>query len=276
MPVGAVIGAAVVGAGSTALASKASSTASARATEAQTVSQKEAIAAQTASQEQAIAEQRRQYDATRELLQPFVAAGSPALQAQLNILGLAGPEQQRAAIAQQEQSPFFQALAQQGEEALLQKASATGGLRGGNIQGALAQFRPALLNQFIEQQYGRLGDITTLGQQSAAGVGSAGMQTGANIGNILQRQGQNISGLLQGQGQIAAGGALAQGQAQANLFGGIGQAASGIGSFAASGGFNRGGGFTPAPFTVPQFATPQFAAPASLPSGPVAPLPFGR
>jgi RNA recognition motif-containing protein len=42
------------------------------------------------------------------------------------------------------------------------------------------------------------------------------------------------------------------------------------------GGFNRGGGFTPAPFTVPQFATPQFAAPASLPSGPVAPLPFGR
>ena len=150
MPVGAVIGAAVVGAGSTALASSASSKASGRATEAQTQSQREAIAAQTASQEQAIAEQRRQYDATRELLQPFVAAGSPALQAQLSILGLSGPEQQRAAIAQQEQSPFFQALAQQGEEALLQKASATGGLRGGNIQGALAQFRPSLGKVFAE------------------------------------------------------------------------------------------------------------------------------
>jgi hypothetical protein len=250
MPVGAVIGAAVVGAGSTALASSSASKASARAT-----------AAQTQSQEQAIAEQRRQYDETRELLQPFVAAGSPALQAQLSILGLSGPEQQRAAIAQQEQSPFFQALARQGEEALLQKASATGGLRGGNVQGALAQFRPALLNQFIEQQYGRLGDITTLGQQSAAGVGSAGLRTG-----------QNISGLLQGQGQIAAGGALAQGQAQANLFGGIGQAASSIGSFAASGGFGGRPGFSMT--TVPQFATPQFAAPASLPSGPVAPL-FG-
>jgi hypothetical protein len=68
--------------------------------------------------------------------------------------------------------------------------------------------------------------------------------------------------LIQGQGAITAGGALQQGQAQANLFGGIGQAVSGIGSFAASGGFNRGGGFgTPAPFQTLQ-----------LPSGSVAPV----
>ena len=246
----AVVGSAVIGAGSTALASSAASKASAKAT-----------AAQSASQEQALAEQRRQYDETRTLLQPYVSAGSPALAQQMAALGLSGPEAQQAYVAGQEQSPLFQAMVRQGEEALLQNASATGGLRGGNVQGALAQFRPQLLNQFLEQQYGRLGGMTTLGQQSAAGVGSAGMAS-AN----------NISQLLQGQGQIAAGGALAQGQAQANMFGGIGQAANTIGNFAASGGFGGRPGFSMT--TVPQFATPQFAAPASLPSGPVAPL-FG-
>jgi hypothetical protein len=76
------------------------------------------------------------------------AAGGPALQAQMAALGLSGPEAQQEYVAQQEQSPAFQALARQQEEALLQNASATGGLRGGNVQGALAQFRPALLNQF--------------------------------------------------------------------------------------------------------------------------------
>jgi hypothetical protein len=34
-----------------------------------------------------------------------------------------------------------------------------------------------LLNQFLEQQYGKLGGMTSLGQQSAAGVGTAGMQS---------------------------------------------------------------------------------------------------
>jgi hypothetical protein len=96
----------------------------------------------------------------RTLLQPYVAAGGPALQAQMSALGLAGPEAQQEYVTQQEQSPIFQALAGQGEEAILQNASATGGLRGGNVQGALAQFRPALLNQFLEQQYGRLGGMT--------------------------------------------------------------------------------------------------------------------
>ena len=93
-----------------------------------------------------------------------------------------------------EQSPAFQALARQQEEAILQNASATGGLRGGNVQGALAQFRPALLNQFLEQQYGRLGGMTALGQQSAAGVGTAGMQSATSISNLLAEGGAARAG----------------------------------------------------------------------------------
>ena len=141
-----------------------------------------------------VAETRAAREEMRGLLQPYVEAGGPALQAQMAALGLAGPEAQQAYVAQQEQSPAFQALARQQEEALLQNASATGGLRGGNVQGALAQFRPALLNQFLEQQYGRLGGMTSLGQQSAAGVGTAGMQSAGSIADLLAQGGAARAG----------------------------------------------------------------------------------
>jgi hypothetical protein len=141
-----------------------------------------------------VAETRAAREEMRGLLQPYVAAGGPALQAQMAALGLSGPEAQQEYVAQQEQSPFFQALSAQGEDAIRQNASATGGLRGGNIQGALAQFRPALLNQFLEQQYGRLGGMTSLGQQSAAGVGTAGMQSAGSIADLLAQGGAARAG----------------------------------------------------------------------------------
>jgi hypothetical protein len=141
-----------------------------------------------------VAETRAAREEMRGLLQPYVAAGGPALQAQMAALGLAGPEAQQEYVAGQEQSPMFQSLARQQEEALLQNASATGGLRGGNIQGALAQFRPQLLNQFLEQQYGRLGGLTSLGQQSAAGVGTAGMQSAGSIADLLAQGGAARAG----------------------------------------------------------------------------------
>jgi hypothetical protein len=141
-----------------------------------------------------IAEQRRQFDALQALLKPYTEAGLPALKQQQAFLGLQGPEAEQAAIERIRSGETFQALAGQGEEALLQRASATGGLRGGNIQGTLAQFRPQLLSNLIEQQYGRLGGLTQLGQRSAAGVGAAGMETGSNVSNLLAQQGAAQAG----------------------------------------------------------------------------------
>lgn len=181
-----------------------------------------AAAAQTGAAQQGIEEQRRQFDAVQKLLAPYVSAGAPALEAQQAFLGLKGPEAERAAIERIKGGETFQALASQGEEALLQRASATGGLRGGNIQGALAQFRPQLLSSLIEQQYGRLGGMTALGQQSAAGVGAAGQQTGVNVANLLGQQ-----------GAAQAGAEIAQGKA----FGAIPAAISGgLGLFSGLGG----------------------------------------
>lgn len=160
-----------------------------------------AASTQAGAAQAGIEEQRRQFDAVQKLLAPYVSAGQPALEAQQAFLGLRGPEEERAAIERIRGGETFQALARQGEEALLQRASATGGLRGGNIQGALAQFRPALLSNLIEQQYGRLGGMTSLGQQSAAGVGTAGMSTGTNVANLLGQQGAALAGADIAQGR---------------------------------------------------------------------------
>ena len=183
----------------------------------------DAADSQSAASMAGIAEQRRQFDTIRELLKPYVDVGGPALQAQRELIGLGGDQQ--GAINRLEQSPLFQSQVRQGEQALLQRASATGGLRGGNIQAALAQFRPQMLNAAIDQQYSRLGGLSSLGQQSAAGVGTAGQAMGSNISNLLGQQ-----------GAAQAGGALGQGAAYSNMFGNI---AGGIGRGFGSGMFDR-------------------------------------
>ncbi len=198
---------------------------------------KRAAAAQTQAADMGIAEQRRQFDRVQELLSPYVEAGDASLIQQLALGGMSGVEAQREAISGIEQGAEYQSLVGAGEEAMLQSAAATGGLRGGNTQAALAQFRPQVLSSLINQQYSRLGGITSLGQQSAAGVGTAGMQTGQNIANLYGQQ-----------GAAAAGSALASGQAFGNVIGSIGQYAGGVASGAFPNPFG-GGGSSLAPTT---------------------------
>lgn len=164
-----------------------------------------AAGTQAAASNEAIAEQRRQFDILTELLRPYVEAGQPALQGQQALIGLRGAPEQQQAISSLEQSPFFQSAVRQGEEALLQRASATGGLRGGNIQAALAQFRPQMLESQIAQQYERLGGLTSLGQRSAAGQGAAGMESAGAISDLLAQRGAAIAG-----GQLAKSGVVRQ------------------------------------------------------------------
>jgi hypothetical protein len=230
--------------------SRAQSKAAKQATAAQTQASEQAIAAQREATELSIAEQRRQFDAATELLKPYVGAGTTALGQQQALIGVSGPQAQAAAIRGIQQGSEYNTLVRQGEEALLQNASATGGLRGGNIQGALAQFRPEILNSLINQQYGRLSGLSTMGQNAAVGQATQGMNFAANVGNIYGGQATNV-GNLQGQiGAAQAGGTLAQGQAAANMYSGI---ASGIGYLGGQGAFgNMFGGSNLAPASSPR------------------------
>ena len=193
----------------------------------------EASATQAASAEKGIEEQRRQFDVMVELMSPYLAVGAPALTAQQELIGLQGPEAEQAAIDRLTGGSRFQELSRQGEEAILSRASATGGLRGGNVQAALAQFRPQLLNQLIEQQYSQLGGLTNIGQSTAVRQAAAGQQTGLNVANLLANQGAALAG-----GQLAAGnvnrqifgdvlGALKTGGEAFKAFGGGAAGASG-------------------------------------------------
>jgi hypothetical protein len=254
----AVIGGAVIGAG-------ASVYSSGKAAKAQTKAAEIGAEAQSKAADLGITEQRRQFNLMKEGLAPYSKAGISALpgfapyqqaggqafQDQLNLAGLGGQGAQQSAIQQIEDSAQFQALTQQGENAILQNASATGGLRGGNIQASLAQFRPQLLNQQIEQQYARLGgiagtglDVTrnlvSLGQSSAAGTGAAGIQTGQGIANLYSQQGQAASNAATQIGQAQAGRSLAQGQAFANFGNSLGQAAL-FSNFGGGGGVTSSG-----------------------------------
>lgn len=164
-----------------------------------------ASAAQERSAQMGIEEQRRQFDALQQLMSPFVNAGTGALGQQQALLGLSGNQAQQDAINNIANSSEFQTYLDQGQNAIRQNASATGGLRGGNTQAALAQFSPQLLNQMITQRYANLGGITALGQNAAAGVGNAGMQTAGNIGNLLQQSGAAQAGNYLQQGKLTAG-----------------------------------------------------------------------
>ena len=182
-------------------------------------------ATQAAAAEKGIEEQRRQFDKLVELMSPYVTAGTEALgglrpfqeagqvafKQQQAIAGLLGPEAQRAALQEIESSPLLQAQIKRGEESILQRASATGGLRGGNVQAALAQFSPQMLQQEIDQQYGRLGgfagtglgiteNLYGRGQAAATGQAASGITSASNIANLLANQGQAIAG-----GQVARG-----------------------------------------------------------------------
>lgn len=230
-PISAIVGSAVIG-GVT-----------------QSRSARSAAASQERASEAGIAEQARQFDEMQRLLQPYVDVGQPALAAQQAQIGLQGPQAQQAAIEQIAQGPLLQALTRQGEQAMLQNASATGGLRGGNLQGALAQFRPAMLQAALDQQYARLGGLTEIGQQSAARVGTAGMNTGVNTAALLGQAGAaQAGGIIGGAAPFVQ---LAQAPAQfaafqmgrgGNLFGGVSPAAApSIYNESAYGDFGSGG-----------------------------------
>ena len=174
-----------------------------------------------------IAESRNQFSAVQKVLSPFITAGNEALtplkqyqstgleamQGQRALLGMNGGQSQQSAIDALSNSPEMAAYLQQGEGAILQNAAATGGLRGGNTQAALAEFRPSLLAGMISQQYDRLGGLTSLGantssmlyqtgQSAAAGQANAGMQVAGQVGNALSQYSQGVG---QAYGNLASG-----------------------------------------------------------------------
>lgn len=195
---------------------------------------------QSAADQQAIAEQQRQFNVTDQELSPFRTAGVSDLTGYQNLLGANGAAPSAAAIQALQASPYYQSLYRNGQEAVLQNASATGGLRGGNTQRGLADFGSDTLAQTIQNQLGYLGAGAQLGLGATNSTGAFG----ASAAN-------NIAGLTVNSGQSQSDAALAQAGAISGIFknlGSLGAAAVNPTGFLSGGsGIGNSGGITVTP-----------------------------
>lgn len=166
---------------------------------------KSAASAQSKSDALGIAEQRRQYDTSRSDFAPYLKAGTTALPQIEDILGLNGADKATAAIAALKNSPQYQSLYANGQEAVLQNASATGGLRGGNTQRSLADFGRDTLSTVVSDQLARLGGLAGLGENATGSVSTLGQNSANQISNLFQAQGNAQASSALTQGGIWAG-----------------------------------------------------------------------
>lgn len=145
-------------------------------------------------------------DGSRRDLTPYNVGGSAG-----------GADAQAAAIAQLQASPAYQSLYRNGQEAVLQNASATGGLRGGNVNTSLANFGADTLTQTINDQLQRLGGLTGAGLSATGTAAQVGQNAATQVGNIFGTQ-----------GQVASGGILTRGGLTAKQIGNIGGIADSV------------------------------------------------
>jgi len=201
MPVGAIIGSSVVGAGASLIGSS------------------NAADAQTQAANQASQTQLQMYDRTRQDLLPYNTGGQQdyaRLNRLINSPGyINGPNMSESSLRA---TPGYQFNLNQGLKAVQNSAAARGlGVSGAALKGA-SQYASGLAdstyqNQFANRMavqnaaYNRLLGGATLGENAGAQTGAYGTQTAANVGN-------NIIGA----GNAQAGADIAG----ANAIGGIG------------------------------------------------------
>lgn len=135
---------------------------------------------------------------------PYTQLGASSVEQVRNLLGLGGADAQQTAISGIQASPEFQSMLKQGESSILANAAATGGLRGGNTQAALAQFSPALLSNLINQKVGTYTGLANSGQNAAGSIANLYAQQGAARAGGATTQANALSGLLAGIGAYGA------------------------------------------------------------------------
>jgi hypothetical protein len=165
-----------------------------------------------------IESEERMFDKSLELQEPYREAGYGALE---GLQGLTDQEQRASMLSDYYAGPEYQALSGQVEEQQLRNAAATGGVRGGANQQALASIAPQLGQQYLSGLNQQYTGLANMGMGAASQGSSQAMQSGGNI-----------SALQQQAGQAAASNSLAQG----NIWGNVASDFAGL----ATDYFNRG------------------------------------
>jgi len=193
---------------------------------------RKAEAAQVAAYNRGIDTQNAQFQQTRTDFEPYRQAGLSGLSGVGDLVGTNGADPQNAAIEALKASPFYQQLFDNGQNTMLANASASGGLRGGDFQGASMNFGRDTLMAAIERQLSSLGGL--------AGMGIGATESVANFG---QQNANNVTGLLGQIGGAKASGALTRGGINAQMWNNAGGFLdNAVSAFA--GGMGGGGGMS--------------------------------
>jgi hypothetical protein len=151
--------------------------------------------------DQQLASQRKQLDYLKRVQKPVLDLRNKALPQLAGFYGLGADagEYQQQFVDTARQSPFYQSMLDQGEEAVMRNAAATGGVRGGNVQQALAQNSQNVLQGLVNQQLQGLGSFAQtpidtggianvmgqMGQTQAQGTMAMANAEQAGIGQLL-------------------------------------------------------------------------------------------
>lgn len=163
-----------------------------------------ASAAQMQYLDKGIGAENSQYNQSRSDFAPWMGFGSSALGPLGDLLGLNGNDASGKAIEALKSSPIYQSLFANGQEAVLQNASATGGIRGGNTQGALADFGRDTLAQTIQQQIANLFGASGQGLGATGAVAQLGEHKADALATLFGQQGDTLASKYLTKGGINA------------------------------------------------------------------------
>ncbi|PHS02426.1 MAG: hypothetical protein COA78_21130 [Blastopirellula sp.] len=167
-----------------------------------------ATRAQANAAQSGMTSEERMFDRSLELQEPYRDAGYDALE---GLQGLTDPTQRAGMLQDYYAGPEYQQQAAQIEEQQLRNAAATGGIRGGANQAALATIAPGLGQQYL----------SGLGQQYT-GLANMGMGAASQGSAQASQLGSSMAALQQQAGQASASNSLAQGNIWGNVIKDVG------------------------------------------------------
>ena len=178
--------------------------------------------------------QQQNFQQIRNDLQPYRDAGSDAIAAQRAMMGLDGAAAQQQYVDMVANMPEYQTMLGEANRNMLAQGSATGQLRGGNIQRGLGLLAPEIFNNVYQNYYGNLGALAGAGMGAATQTGQFGTTAASNMGNAQL-----------GAAQAMGNSVLQRANVRNNMFNiplNMYNEMSGMGGLSGFGGFGGGGG----------------------------------
>lgn len=161
-------------------------------------------------------------------LDPFAQGGRLAFEQQQALSGALGPEAQAQAMESFQSSPGQSFLREQGEESIARQAAASGGLGGGALLADLQSFGTGVAAQDFQNNFNRLGQVSTQGQNAASQLAQGSLGTGTNIADLIRSISGGVAGLESGLGQQLAQAFGNSTNNMSNLLTGQGQQLAGL------------------------------------------------